>query len=149
MIQSIPKLAPFSCRHHPQVVGSPTIQETEKGPVIVIPARINANLKAKTMEEVIAQRKDLHMSLVKNVTREIARDIKVIEESDEFIERAKKDFSSKNAAGRLVRSVTEECEHIVDMHASKDVVWYNNDRNYARWEVPSSPRPWYHAQAYT
>jgi hypothetical protein len=108
--------------------------------VIVIPARINANLKAKTMEEVIAQRKDLHMSLVKNVTREIARDLKAIEESDQFVERAKKDFSSKNAVGTLIRSVAKECGDIVSLHESKDHVWYNDDRNYARWAATSSPR---------
>lgn len=58
----------FSSRSNIEVVGAPSIQETSKGRVIVVPARINANLKAKTMEEVQAQRKALHMSLIQ-VTR--------------------------------------------------------------------------------
>jgi len=46
------------------VTGKPHLVETEKGNVLVIPARINANLKSKTIEEIQAQRRDLHLRCV-------------------------------------------------------------------------------------
>ena len=50
-------------RSNIEVTSKPHVVDTLKGRVLVIPARINANLKAKTIE-IQAQRRNLHMSLV-------------------------------------------------------------------------------------
>ena len=61
----------MTSRSNIEVTGHPHLAHTCKGKVLVIPARINANLKAKTIEEIQSQRRNLHMSLVENVVREV------------------------------------------------------------------------------
>jgi len=62
-------------RSNIEVVGEPYLLDTPKGRVTVIPGTINANLKAKTIEEIQEQRRELHMSFVENVVEEVMRDI--------------------------------------------------------------------------
>jgi len=116
-------------RSNIEVTGKPHLVATEKGKVLVIPARINANLKVKTIEETQAQRKNLHMSLLGNVVREVKRDISEITASPGFAARKEMD-PTKRSVDRFVDSVIEECDTVLHMHDRKPVDWFNIDSNY-------------------
>jgi ankyrin repeat protein len=116
-------------RSNIEVTGTPRLVATDKGQVLVIPARINANLKVKTIEETQAQRKNLHMSLVQNVVREVKRDVRDLQSSTKFRERTEMD-ATKSSVGHMVESVIEECEKLLQMHDDKSTDWFNTDSNY-------------------
>ena len=116
-------------RSNIEVVGEPHVVDTPKGRVTVIPARINANLKAKTIEEIQAQRRGLHLSLVENVVREVRRDIREVQKSPAFSQRKAAD-PTKNKVQHMLSRIVKECEHTLEVHSAKEVEWFNNDHNY-------------------
>lgn len=119
-------------RSNIEVIGEPHMEDTPKGRVTVIPARINANLRAKTIEEVQAQRRNLHMGLVQNCVKEVKRDIHHEEKTAAFAQRKALDPSTmdKHHVSKMVSSIVDECERVVERHAQKEIAWFNVDQNY-------------------
>ena len=117
-------------RSNIEVTGQPHLANTCKGKVLVIPARINANLKAKTIEEIQAQRRNLHMSLVENVVREVKRDVKELQNSAVYQERKVADPTGQNSGDLVAETVIEECDEVLQLHVSKDADFFNEDHNY-------------------
>ena len=119
-------------RSNIEVIGEPHMEDTPKGRVTVIPARINANLRAKTIEEVQAQRRNLHMGLVQNCVKEVTRDIRHEEKTAAFAQRKALDPSTmdKHHVSKMVSSIVDECERVVERHAQKEIAWFNVDQNY-------------------
>jgi len=54
------------------VTGYPWVERTPHGEVLVVPLRVNVNLKAITVEEKEAQRQFLHFAMTKNLREELA-----------------------------------------------------------------------------
>ena len=50
----------------------PRIDHTEQGEVLVVPVRVNVNLKSVTVEELTERRKVLHMAMAKNLQEELS-----------------------------------------------------------------------------
>jgi hypothetical protein len=46
-----------------EVTGDPYLEQTEKGDVMMIPARVNCNLKSRTIEEIISRRRQELLSM--------------------------------------------------------------------------------------
>jgi hypothetical protein len=63
---------PLSCL---EVMGEPRVEPLPKGGghVVVIPLRVNANLRAATVDELIARRKRLHAAATRNLREELSR----------------------------------------------------------------------------
>ena len=78
-----------------QVTGRPRIDQTERGEVLVVPVRVNVNLKSVTVEELTERRKVLHLAMAKNLQEELSY------EAAEAVERF------LTVAGRRARSVAE------------------------------------------
>ena len=58
-----------------EVVGDARMEETDKGVIMVVPLRINVNLKSLTMDELQGRRKLLHISMMHNLLAEAHRDL--------------------------------------------------------------------------
>ena len=82
----------FSPLSYIQIQGEEYLEVTEKGPVRVIPARVNVNQLAMTCEQVVAQKKELHIQSFKHAVRELHRAL--LEEDAVFAARVKKDGSA-------------------------------------------------------
>ena len=54
-----------------EVMGEPRVDRTPKGEVVVVPMRVNVNLKAQTVEDLIQRRKYLHSSMAKNLREDL------------------------------------------------------------------------------
>mmetsp|Transcript_52930 Transcript_52930/g.139420 ORF Transcript_52930/g.139420 Transcript_52930/m.139420 type:complete len:90 (+) Transcript_52930:37-306(+) len=50
-----------------QVVGEPILERRGQLEVLLIPIRVNVNLKAVTVEDLMQRRKYLHLGMVKNL----------------------------------------------------------------------------------
>mmetsp|Transcript_28513 Transcript_28513/g.67929 ORF Transcript_28513/g.67929 Transcript_28513/m.67929 type:complete len:304 (+) Transcript_28513:287-1198(+) len=117
-------------RSNLEVVGDPFVEHTRTGPVIVIPARIKCKLKAKTMEQIRQQCKLLHLSLLDNLLNQLPRDLHHLPLTHSFLAHAKGDYVGQEE--KLVQSVREECDLIVERHRRKRAAWFNEDANYKR-----------------
>ena len=73
-----------------EVVGSARMEDTHKGIVMVIPLRINVNLKSLTMDELQGRRKLLHISMMQNLLAEAHRDLDEIDKEAEAAEESDK-----------------------------------------------------------
>ena len=86
------------------------MEDTPKGRVTVISARINANLRAKTIEEIQAQRRNLHMGLVQNCVKEVKRDLHHEKQTAAFAQRKALDPSTvdKRHVSTMVSSIVDD-----------------------------------------
>ncbi len=98
---------------HLEVVGNPTIEKFDGKPVVVFTIRVNINQKARTIEEILSQRKQTAISFTKNVAKELIFDVKLISNSDSSTARA--------CLGNLLASFKEQSP-----------VWFNSDVNLQR-----------------
>jgi hypothetical protein len=73
---------------HLEVVGNPTMEKFDGKPVVVFTIRVNINQKARTIEEVLSQRKQTAVTFTENVTKELTFDVKLISNSDSASARA-------------------------------------------------------------
>ena len=67
---------------HLEVVGNPTVEKFDGKPVVVFTIRVNINQKARTIEEVLSQRKQTAVVFAENVAKELTFDVKLISNSD-------------------------------------------------------------------
>ena len=72
----------FSPLSHLEVVGNPIMERFNGKPVVVFTIRVNINQKARTIEEVLGQRKQTAVTFTENVAKELTFDVKLISNSD-------------------------------------------------------------------
>jgi len=70
-------IPPFS---YLEVTGAPFSMDTEKGVVTVYPARINCNLKARTIDEIESSRRDELLAQHPYLVAEFERDVPAVQE---------------------------------------------------------------------
>jgi hypothetical protein len=76
-------MQPLSCL---EVTGRPRMDRTERGEVLVVPTRVNVNLKSVTVEELTERRKILHLAMAKNLREELSYE--AADNVDRFLSRA-------------------------------------------------------------
>ena len=64
------------------MVGNPAIEKLDGKPVAVFTIRVNINQKARTIEEVLSQRKQTAITFTENAAKELTFDMKLISDSD-------------------------------------------------------------------
>ena len=71
-------LPPLSCL---EVIGTPRLDATADGEVVVVPLRVNSNLKTPTVDDLVARRKRLHSAATMNLREELVRGADEAEEA--------------------------------------------------------------------
>ena len=95
---------------HLEVVGNPTMEKFDGKPVVVFTIRVNINQKARTIEEVLSQRKETAVTFTENVTKELTFEVKLISNSD-------------SASARAV------LKELLMSYKTKSPEWFNSDVN--------------------
>ena len=75
-----------------QIQDDEYLEIAPQGPVRVIPVRANVNQLALTCEQIVGQKKDLHIQSFKHSLLELQQSL--LEQSDAFDQRIKKDASA-------------------------------------------------------
>jgi hypothetical protein len=143
--------------------GAPTVELVEAGGgaaggvVTVVPVRVSANLKARTVEELRTQKKDMHLAAFRYLLAETARDLERIAEEERAEDRLQRDpfrvydlqvwlrtggreewllpgmsdgtRVTFSVAGLVVRIVAR-CEEVLARHAAVAPEEYNDDEAY-------------------
>ena len=102
-----------------EVVGDARMESTSKGVVMVIPLRINVNLKSLTMDELQGRRKLLHISMMQNLLAEAHRDLTDVDKEAEALEaqdktRIKHQIVAKMLKGALSMAFATWCQNTVE-----------------------------------
>jgi hypothetical protein len=103
-----------------EVTDEPRIEDN----VIVVPLRVNANLKGLTLEQLVERRKVLHLAMAKNMREEL--DIWVSEECAMVSNNAAIDGQRQDCMKRVL----SEYDMLVDVHSRNDAQVFNDDKEY-------------------
>mmetsp|Transcript_52922 Transcript_52922/g.139376 ORF Transcript_52922/g.139376 Transcript_52922/m.139376 type:complete len:1187 (+) Transcript_52922:93-3653(+) len=119
-------MPPLTCL---EVVGEPILERRGQLEVLLIPIRVNVNLKAVTVEDLMQRRKYLHLGMVKNLREELVNDIRKMLDSGRAM-KAVEDFKTANPGLDVDTSSTSEFEDIAQIHEQKNSQEFNNDGDY-------------------
>jgi ankyrin repeat protein len=133
-------MPPRSCL---EVRGEPHMMSTDHGDVVILDAAINCNLSCRTLEKTKAQRKDLCVSLIDTLAKEVSRDIKTQSHAPEFVERTKRDvFWEREKSGEIfLNSITDEISRMTDIYRERSTEWYHNDAHLQKAVTDALPLP--------
>jgi hypothetical protein len=96
-------MQPLSCL---EVTGRPRVDRTERGEVLVVPIRVNVNLRSVTVEELTDRRKVLHLAMAKNLREELSYE--AADGAERFLERAAR--RARGAAEPLLGAAEVDAE---------------------------------------
>jgi len=118
-----------------------------EGVVKVIPVRVNANLKAKTVEDLLGQKKTMHMTAFRQLLDETRHHLEtLIEENDadarlqrEMARPADKTCGFSHEKGDckcpmdIVDFIVKQCREVYDKQAEIDASTFANDESYRKF----------------
>jgi len=101
-----------------EVTGVPSSMDTEKGVVTVYPARINCNLKARTIDQIESSRRDELLAQHPYLVAEFERDVPAVKEMLEKKKSGKWELRAILEAGR------RQLDDLGKTLRAKEVAWY-------------------------
>ena len=108
-------IPPFS---YLEVTGAPFSMDTKKGVVTVYPARINCNLKARTIDEIESSRRDELLAQHPYLVAEFERDVPAVEE---MLEKKNRD---KYELGYILEAGRRQLEDLGKTLRATEAAWY-------------------------
>ena len=108
-------IPPFS---YLEVTGAPFSMDTEKGVVTVYPARINCNLKARTIDQIESSRRDELLAQHPYLVAEFERDVPAVKEM------LLKKNSDKWEVYDMLDAGTRQLEDLGKTLRAKEAAWY-------------------------
>jgi hypothetical protein len=109
-----------------EVMGEPFFKNTDEGEVTVYPARINCNLKSKTIEEIKGHRQKEILAMLPYLNGALQRDMPVL------VEALAADFKlAENKLDALQAQISREFVALSTKLATpENISWLNQDSNY-------------------
>ena len=117
-------------------VGHIRLESAAEGVVRVVPARANANLTARTLDELVMQKKRTHLAAFRFLVSEVRTDLRRIAETRGAAKRLADDPSKNDDPGqrltveRLIDKVHSQCELVLQRHQQRPAEDYNIDSVY-------------------
>jgi Ran GTPase-activating protein (RanGAP) involved in mRNA processing and transport len=108
-------MPPLSCL---EVIGEPRLDSIgDNAEVMIVPLRVNVNLKSATVEELIGRRKILHAATAKNLIEELTRNVKEQVEKLELIFQQRHDGKAEHLRGLQEHvEITQATESGCEVH---------------------------------
>ena len=104
---------------------------TEHGLVAKFRIRLNVNLKSRTCEELVAQKKQMHISSFEYLLDELAQELAELVASPDAASRALRDPLTRVAnAGQLRSRIMEQCREVLRQHQAVPAELYLDDCMY-------------------
>eukprot|EP00286_Rhodomonas_abbreviata_P001294 CAMPEP_0181290074 /NCGR_PEP_ID=MMETSP1101-20121128/1224_1 /TAXON_ID=46948 /ORGANISM="Rhodomonas abbreviata, Strain Caron Lab Isolate" /LENGTH=1392 /DNA_ID=CAMNT_0023394343 /DNA_START=102 /DNA_END=4280 /DNA_ORIENTATION=- len=111
-----------------EVVGAPRMELVDGEEVMIVPLRVNVNIKSLTMDELIGRRMTLHMAMSRTIREETLLELK-----DELQTMRATVFSGaydKNVYQQDVDDIIADFDHLIEDHDTKPPDWFNEDEHY-------------------
>jgi len=122
--------APFSFL---QMIGVPYVEVTEDfGVIRMIPVKINANIKTRTLEEQLEMKKEMHVTAFRHHIDDIEVELNNKRSTSGAAERLRADKSAdeKHTLEGFVARIVEQCKDVLSRHKAKNHEDYVNDAVY-------------------
>jgi hypothetical protein len=113
--------------------GNPYVEATARGMFTIVPVRMNNNVKTLTLEELLNQKKKMHLSSFGIVINEIKRDLESLAEENLNAKKEKKKGTSKEQMKLVqffVEGIVFECKNKFKRHQDKTAQDYQDDFQY-------------------
>jgi hypothetical protein len=113
--------------------GNPYVEVTARGMFTVVPVRMNNNVKTLTLEELLNQKKRMHLSSFGIVINEVKRDLESLAEENLKARKEKKKGTSGEQMKLVqffVEGIVFECKNKFKRHEDKTAQDYQDDYQY-------------------
>jgi len=121
-------IPPLACL---EVNGPLRVELTDKGQVIMVPIKLNVNLKNRTIETFLEERKTSHISMLKNIREELTIELtKALE--DETYKSSNKFLIPKPWAELASRQCIEDLNKLYHTDTLRPAEDFNEDREYQK-----------------
>ena len=115
--------------------GPPRFTVSEAGLCVrVIPVRININLSARTVEELLGQKKRMHCAAFRFLVGELDEELQFLAENRggaaRFLEDKTKNQDGKHSVEGLCKRIVEQFEEVLKVHAARAEQNYTDDAVY-------------------
>ena len=92
-------------------VGARYLEVSPHGPVTVIPLRVNANLKTMVIEDLVAQKKQMHLASFRYVLDELGSDLRRLARELDAEERLRNDWKpGDHTVSELLKRIDEQSQ---------------------------------------
>ncbi len=110
-----------------------SVEITRDGIVIVIPVRVNANLKTMTVEDYVQQRKLMHISSFRYLVEEIKQQVFSEETKEKAMKRLEMDSTgSTNAVGIFLDDILAKCNSVYSRHQAVNPSDYIDEKKFRK-----------------
>jgi ankyrin repeat protein len=116
-----------------QPSGSRFVEVSSSGVVTMVPVRVNANLKTMTVEEILGQKKAMHLASFRYLQGELKRDLEHIVETEGGSARLLADTSpkkSKFSVRGFLRHIQKQGQEVYERHCAVEAAGYIGDDDY-------------------
>ena len=113
--------------------GEKFVEVTPDGIVTIIPVRANMNVRTMTLQEIVEQKKQMHLTSFKYLLVEIKNEIDALSKDPSLGKRLMQDVTaeeSENSVQLLVESINEECEQAYLRHEQRPNNEFVDDLTY-------------------
>ena len=109
------------------------LEITKDGIVIVIPVRVNANLKTMTVDEYMEQQKSMHISSFRYVIEEIKQQVLSEETKIEAKRRVEKDpTAGPNSVKAFLDDIITQCNNVYQCHQAVNPADYIDEKKFRK-----------------
>ena len=114
--------------------GPQEIEATPNGVVEMMPVRVNANLKTRTIEELVDQKKDMHIAAFKFLIHEIDEELHRISIQQEADTRLLSDESrdESHSVDGFIARIVEQCKDVLSKQEAYDASKYIDVKEFRR-----------------
>ena len=116
-----------------QPSGSRYLEVSALGVVTMVPVRVNANLKTMTVDEILGQKKAMHLASFRYLQDELRRDLEHIAEAEGGSGRLRADTSPGKARFSVhgfVRHIQKQVQEVFERHCAAEASGYIGDEDY-------------------
>jgi hypothetical protein len=107
--------------------GPPRLEVTPRGVVRLVPVRVNTNLSSRTVEELLGQKRRIHLAAFRFLIGEVRRDLGSIADLDSTKARHVQDPFNFIPVEKLVGMIVGQCEERLRAHEEMEAQEYAED----------------------
>jgi len=111
--------------------GEKYFEATPEGVVSIIPVRMNMNVKTFTIQEIVGQKRKMHLDAFAFVLGEIKQKLSIMSSGSSVQDRLKQDITNGDVSiSDFIASINGECKQVYELHKSHDNEYYVEDQKF-------------------
>lgn len=113
-----------------EVVGAPRMEMVDGVEVMIVPLRVNVNIKSLTMDELIGRRMTLHMQMSRTIRGETLQELREEVQAMRTKPQVSVGIFDRAVCERDVDDIINDFDGLLKSHEDLPADWYNDDEHY-------------------